>query len=62
MCAINPRFKKRILFDFYTSHPTMTEEEFNNIIVKYVLKLEEHSNRFNPSIRLHVKETDQKAD
>lgn len=60
MCAINPLHKKRIIFDFYTSHP-MTEEAFSKAIIEWSLKEEQRLNAWG-KFRVHVKETDQPAD
>lgn len=60
MCAINPLHKKRIIFDFYTSHQ-MTKEAFETGIASYVLQEEQRLNTFG-DIRVHVKETEQEAD
>ena len=61
MCAINPKHKKRVLFDFYTAHPTMTAEDFDRAVLEWVLDMEMSFNKF-ADIRLHVKETKQEAD
>ena len=60
MCAINPRFKKRIIFDFYTSHD-MTEEQFINHCLHYCLQSEQTINKYG-NIRVHVKETEDEAE
>jgi len=60
MCAINPLHKKRILFDFYTSH-TMSKDEFDSFVVEWCNEQEIKCNNFG-RIRLHVKETKQRAD
>ncbi len=60
MCAINPLHKKRMIFDFYTSHK-MTEEKFNELIIEWCLKQEQDINAYS-RFRCHVKETDQQAD
>lgn len=60
MCAINPRFKKRMIFDFYTSHPDMTETEFKTAIIGWCLDMEINMNNYG-AIRCHVKETEQEA-
>lgn len=60
MCAINPLRKKRIIFDFYTSHP-MTKRSFDKSIIEWSLREEQRLNAFG-KIRVHVKETKQQAD
>lgn len=60
MCAINPLHKKRILFDFYTSHP-MSKEAFDKSLTEWCLREEQRLNAFG-KIRVHVKETDQEAE
>lgn len=60
MCAINPLHKKRIIFDFYTSHP-MTKEQFEKLLIEWSLREEQRLNAFG-KIRVHVKETDQQAE
>jgi hypothetical protein len=60
MCAINPLHKKRIIFDFYTSHQ-MTKENFDKFILEWSLSTEQILNTFG-NIRVHVKETEEEAD
>lgn len=60
MCAINPLHKKRLLLDFYTSHP-MTKDEFDKCIIEYALKEEQRLNTYG-NIRVHVKETEQETE
>lgn len=60
MCAINPLHKKRIIFDFYTSH-LMTKDEFDKHIIEWSLVSEQTLNKYG-EIRVHVKETEQEAD
>lgn len=60
MCAINPTHKKRLIFDFYTSHQ-MTKEVFDKAIIEWSLREEQRLNAFG-KFRVHVKETDQPAD
>ncbi len=60
MCAINPLYKKRLIFDFYTSHP-MIKEDFDKFVMEWALKQEQNANKYG-NIRLHVKETEQEAD
>jgi hypothetical protein len=61
MCAINPLHKKRVLFDFYTAHLTMTKEDFDKAVIEWCLDMEIGFNRF-ADIRLHVKETKDEAE
>lgn len=60
MCAINPLHKKRLIFDFYTSHP-MTKEAFDKSLLELALREEQRLNAFG-KIRVHVKETKQEAE
>lgn len=60
MCAINPTHKKRINFDFYTSHP-LTKEQFEAAIIEWSLKMEQTLNQYG-TIRVHVKESKEEAD
>lgn len=60
MCAINPLHKKRLIFDFYTSHP-MTKEAFDKAILEWSLMEEQRLNAFG-KFRVHVKETKEKAE
>lgn len=60
MCAINPIHKKRIIFDFYTSHP-MTREDFEKSLIEWAMKEEQILNAHG-NIRVHVKETTQQPD
>ncbi len=60
MCAINPLHKKRILFDFYTSHP-FEKEKFDSAVIEWCLKMEQTLNKYG-TIRVHVKETEQEAE
>lgn len=60
MCAIKPLHKKRIIFDFYTSHP-MTKESFDKAILQWSLREEQRLNAFG-KFRVHIKETEQEAD
>ena len=60
MCAINPLHKKRIIFDFYTSHQ-MTKEKFDDFVLAWSLQQEQLCNEYG-HIRLHIKETDQEAE
>ena len=62
MCAINPKHKKRMILDFYTSHPQMTRKKFEEYVYKWSLKTEQTINTLSPSIRVHVKETEQEAE
>ena len=61
MCAINPRFKKRIIFDFYTASPKGTEEDFINAVLEYSLQTEQTINKYG-DIRVHVKESKEEAE
>ena len=61
MCAINPVHKKRILFDFYSTSPVLTEKEFKESVLKWTLTVEQTINTYS-TIRVHVKETDQEAE
>jgi hypothetical protein len=61
MCAINPRHKKRINFDFYTGHD-MTAERFEEIVTDIILRHELDINSAHGDIRVHAKESDQQAD
>lgn len=61
MCAINPTHKKRLILDVYTSHPTMTKEEFELSVLGKALAIELDLNS-DGVIRWHLKETDQQAD
>lgn len=60
MCAINPKRKKRIIFDFYTSID-MPEDIFEQAILFVVTSAEQRINR-RGDIRVHVKETKQEAE
>ena len=60
MCAINPIHKKRINFDFYTSHP-VEKEKFEAAVIEWCLKMEQTLNQYG-TIRVHVKETEQEAE
>lgn len=60
MCAINPLHKKRIIFDFYTSHP-MSKEKFDRDIREWGIKEEQILNAHG-NIRVHVKETEKQPD
>lgn len=64
MCAINPKHKKRIIFNFYTSDPNMTKEEFDHLVIKHCLETEidMNSGNYQGNFRVHVKETDQEAE
>jgi len=59
MCAINPKHKKRLLFDFYTSIE-MPEGKFEDDVLKWALEQEQLLNKYG-IIRVHVKETTQEA-
>lgn len=61
MCAINPRFKKRLILDVYTAHPTMTEEEFELLVLDQSLMAEELLNK-NFKLRWHLKESKEEAE
>lgn len=60
MCAISPLHKKRIIFDFYTSHP-MSKEAFDKFLLDWCLTEEQKLNALGKII-VHVKETEQEAE
>ena len=61
MCAINPKHRKRIIFDFYTSDPQMTKEAFDKGTLEWASEAEWNLNAHG-AYRVHVKETEQEAD
>ncbi len=61
MCAINPRFKKRIVLDVYTSDPNMSKEEFDQLILEKSFATEVELNS-DGRLRWHVKDSTQEAD
>lgn len=62
MCAINPTHKKRFIFDVYTSHSNMTEEDFIEMCLEHLTKAEVRLNSGTHWLRFHLKESEQKAD
>lgn len=60
MCAINPLHKKRIIFDFYTSHP-MSKATFDEAVAIVSLTAEQQINSHG-TLRVHIKETEQEAE
>lgn len=66
MCAINPKFKKRIIIDVYVSEPICkakgieTKEQFEDMVLRQMLDVELDLNG-TTCLRWHVKETEQEA-
>ena len=60
MCAINPKHKKRLVLDFYTSHK-MTAAQFEMIVTDKACEAEQLINSYG-KIRVHVKFSDQEAE
>lgn len=58
MCEINPKHKKFFRLEVFTSHPTMTEEEFTNEIMSRLLSLEMNLN-YDGKFRFHVHEIEE---
>ena len=61
MCAINPTYKKRIIFDFYTARHDIPRREFEKMIIEFCLNKEQEINVAG-ILRCHVKETTQEAE
>lgn len=62
MCAINPVHKKRLLIDVYTSDRTMSQQEFDKLVIQKGFETELRLNTVCQRLRWHVKETEQEAD
>lgn len=56
MCEINPKHTKILRLEFFTSHPTMTEEEFEQIVAEKCLEAEMSINQ-DMRIRCHIHDT-----
>lgn len=57
MCEINPKHTKILRLEFFTSHPSMTKEQFENRIATIVLETEIGINE-RGDIRCHIHEND----
>jgi hypothetical protein len=55
MCEINPKHTKILRLEFFTSHPTMTKEQFEKIVAQHCVKAEMDINK-DMRIRCHVHE------
>lgn len=53
MCEINPTHTIVLRLEFFTSHPTMTEDEFQKIVVEHALRMEMSAND-DFRIRCHI--------
>jgi len=60
MCAINPKYKKRLVLDFYTAHE-MTATQFEMAIMAAACEAEIMINN-KGNIRVHVKDSNQEAE
>ena len=56
MCAINPKHKDNYILRVYTSHPTMTKEEFDKLVLEKLTELEVQLNN-DTRLRWHVEES-----
>lgn len=58
MCELNPKHTKILRLEFFTSHPKMTKEEFEKIILDKCLEMEMKANE-DGRIRCHVHEMEE---
>jgi hypothetical protein len=53
MCEINPKHTKIFRLEFFTSNSSMTEEEFEAIVLEHALTMEQSANS-DMRIRCHI--------
>lgn len=58
MCEINPKHTRIFRLEFFTSIPTMTQEEFDKIVIEKALVIEMAINA-DMRIRCHIHETEE---
>lgn len=57
MCEINPKHKKIMRLEFFTSNPNTTQEEFEQLVAEKALAMEMLAN-MDGQLRCHVHEQD----
>jgi len=60
MCAINPKHKKRLILDVYTSFD-IKKEDFDNMVLEMALQTEMALNT-DGRLRWHLKESKEEAE